>query len=60
VFWNRVARRYIFKQNIQNWVYFGGPWNGKCWYILWTFGTFCGHFGILKWNLATLLWKGPF
>jgi hypothetical protein len=24
-------------------VYFGGPWNGKCWYILLTFGIFYGH-----------------
>jgi hypothetical protein len=24
-------------------VYFGGPWNGKDWYILWPFGIFYGH-----------------
>jgi hypothetical protein len=24
-------------------VYFGWPWNGKCWYIKWPFGIFCGH-----------------
>jgi hypothetical protein len=21
-------------------VYFGRPWNGKFWYVLWAFGTF--------------------
>jgi hypothetical protein len=30
----RVARWFIFKPNIPIWVNFGGPWNGKCWYIL--------------------------
>jgi hypothetical protein len=23
---------------------FGAPWNGKCWYVLWPFGIFYGHF----------------
>jgi hypothetical protein len=27
-----------FHTNIHLWVYFGGPWNGKCWYILVQFG----------------------
>jgi hypothetical protein len=22
------------------WVYLEGPWNGKCWYILWPFGNY--------------------
>jgi hypothetical protein len=60
-----------FQTKKNNWVNFGGPWNGKVWYILWPFGiyTFCGHlmiwldifshFGIIciKKNLATLLKK---
>jgi hypothetical protein len=33
----RAARWNIFKPKIQIWAYFGGPWNGKCWYILWQF-----------------------
>jgi hypothetical protein len=28
---NRVSRWYIFITKILIWVYFGGPWNGKCW-----------------------------
>jgi hypothetical protein len=50
----KVARRFIFLQKIPNWVYFGGPWNGKYWYIYlqyfnadwrisWPFGIVCGH-----------------
>jgi hypothetical protein len=33
----------IFIPKFQIWVYFRGPWNGKCWYVLWLFGIFCGH-----------------
>jgi hypothetical protein len=40
---NRAARWYIFKPKIQIWVHFGGPWNGECWYILWSFGMIHGH-----------------
>jgi hypothetical protein len=32
------------------WVYFGGPWNGKCLYILLPYGIFYGllvHFGVI-------------
>jgi hypothetical protein len=29
----RVARWFIFKPKIPILVNFGGPWNGKCWYI---------------------------
>jgi hypothetical protein len=29
----RVARWFIFKPKIPIWVNFGGPWNGKCWYM---------------------------
>jgi hypothetical protein len=27
----------------QTWVNFGGPWNEKSWYILWTFEICYGH-----------------
>jgi hypothetical protein len=40
----RVARWYIFRPKIPIWVIFGGSCNGRCWYILWTFGLFCGAF----------------
>jgi hypothetical protein len=30
----RVARWFVFKPKIPIWVKFGGPWNGKGWYIL--------------------------
>jgi hypothetical protein len=30
----RVARRYIFMPKLPIWIYFGGSWNGKRWYIL--------------------------
>jgi hypothetical protein len=30
----RVARWLVYKPNIPIWVNFGGPWNGKCCYIL--------------------------
>jgi hypothetical protein len=30
----RVARWFVFKPKILLWVNFGGPLNGKCWYIL--------------------------
>jgi hypothetical protein len=51
-----VARWYIFKPKISNWVNFGRSCNGRCWYfyghfvyfrakwyILSPFCTFCGH-----------------
>jgi hypothetical protein len=42
---------YIFKTKRPIWVYFGGPWNEKCWYILKPFGIFdiwsYVHFGHL-------------
>jgi hypothetical protein len=37
---NRVARSYIFKLKLRILVNFGGPYNGKCRYILWLFGIF--------------------
>jgi hypothetical protein len=40
-----VARWFIFKPKIPIWVIFGGPWTGKCLYILWLFGIFYGHLG---------------
>jgi hypothetical protein len=39
----RVARWYIFKPKIQIWVNFLGYCNGRCWYILCSFGVFYGH-----------------
>jgi hypothetical protein len=36
---SRVASWYSFKQKIPIWVNFGGPGNGKVWYILWPFGN---------------------
>jgi hypothetical protein len=59
---NKVARWFVFKPKIPIWVNFGGPWNGKCWYILWPFGNvvviWCifPRFGIhiMSKNLATL------
>jgi hypothetical protein len=33
----------ILRPKIPIWVYFGGPWNGKCWYILWPFGIIYDH-----------------
>jgi hypothetical protein len=32
-----------FSYQKQIWVIFGGPWNGKCWYILWSFGIIFGR-----------------
>jgi hypothetical protein len=32
-------------------VYFEGPWNGKCWYILWQVGLFYGH-----WVYLVAIW----
>jgi hypothetical protein len=42
-FETRVARWYIFKPKFQIWVNFGGFGNGRCCYILWTFGLFYGQ-----------------
>jgi hypothetical protein len=56
----RVARWFVFKPKIQIWVNFGGSWNGRCWYILWTLGPFYGFcyilwkFGIVRGNLVYL------
>jgi hypothetical protein len=33
----------FFKPKIPIWVKFGGPWNGKCGYILSSFGIFFGQ-----------------
>jgi hypothetical protein len=34
-----------FQTKIPNWVNFGGLYIGKCWYIVWSFGTFYRHLG---------------
>jgi hypothetical protein len=39
----RVARWFVFKPKIPIWVNFGGPWNGKGWYILWLFWIYYSH-----------------
>jgi hypothetical protein len=31
---------YIIKPKIPIWVNFGGSCDGRCWYILWSFGLF--------------------
>jgi hypothetical protein len=33
----------IFSYQKPSLVYFGRPWNGKCWNVLWPFGIFDGH-----------------
>jgi hypothetical protein len=38
-----VARWFVYKPKIQIWVNFEGPYIGKCWYILWSFGIVYGH-----------------
>jgi hypothetical protein len=38
-----VARWFIFIPKIPIWVFFGGPWTGKCCHILWPFGIFYGN-----------------
>jgi hypothetical protein len=40
---SRVARWFVFKPKILIWVNFGGPKNGKYWYILWSFKIFYSH-----------------
>jgi hypothetical protein len=39
----RVARWFVFKPKIPIWVNYGGPYNGKCWYILRSFEIFYCH-----------------
>jgi hypothetical protein len=46
---------YIFKPKIPIRVNFGGPRNGKGWYILWPFGTFLWRFG----NLVAIWYIPP-
>jgi hypothetical protein len=47
VFGIRVARWFVFEPKIPIWINFGGPCDGRCWYILWPFGLFYGHLSIL-------------
>jgi hypothetical protein len=51
-----VARWFIFIPKIPIRVNFGGPRNGKCWYILWPYFTAIGYilcqFGIVCGNLV--------
>jgi hypothetical protein len=41
--WTRVARWYIFKPKIPNWVNFKGSCDGKFWYFKWPFGRFYSY-----------------
>jgi hypothetical protein len=41
--YTRVARWFILRPKFPIWVYFGGPWKGKCWYILRPFGIIYDH-----------------
>jgi hypothetical protein len=56
---NRVARWYIFKPKIPIWEKFGGPLNGKCWFSLWSFGTFYGHL-VYLWAFGNVVIIGSF
>jgi hypothetical protein len=38
-----VARWHIVKPKILIWLFARGTCNGRCWYILWPHGLFCGH-----------------
>jgi hypothetical protein len=46
-----VARWYMHFQ-IKTWVNFVGSCNGRCWYILRTFGLFYGYFGLFNGHVA--------
>jgi hypothetical protein len=56
---NRVARWFICILKIQIWVYFGGPLNGKCWYILWPSGNFNSYFVyfVIIWYISSRFGK---
>jgi hypothetical protein len=43
---NRVARWYIFMPKLPIRVYFSGPWNINCWYILSYFRIFNDHLAL--------------
>jgi hypothetical protein len=48
----------FFKPIIQIWVIFGGSCNGRCWYILQSFGIFYGHwvyFVVIWYNFPVLV-----
>jgi hypothetical protein len=52
-----------FQTKIQIWVNFGGPFNGRCWYILWTLGPFYGlslyfmDIGIVRVNVVYIFYR---
>jgi hypothetical protein len=55
---------YFYTKTKTIWVYFWGPWNGECWYILWPFGKFFPRFRILyerkmwqPWKTRLCTWK---
>jgi hypothetical protein len=49
---DRVARWFIFVPKISIWVNFGGPWNGKYWYILFPFWNILRPFVIIYGHLV--------
>jgi hypothetical protein len=53
----RVARWYIFKPKVQIWVNFGGPWNGKGWYILWSIVVYYSHLCSTFYGHLTIKWQ---
>jgi hypothetical protein len=44
----------LLKPNIQIWINFGGPWNGKFWYILWPCEIYYGHL-VYFWPFGNLV-----
>jgi hypothetical protein len=44
---DQVARWFVFEPHIQIWVNFGGPFNGKCWHFLWSFGVYYANLVML-------------
>jgi hypothetical protein len=43
---------HIFQTKIPIWVNFGGSCKGRCWYILWSFCLFFGH-----WLYFVAIWE---
>jgi hypothetical protein len=52
-----------FQTKIPSWVNLGGPWNLKCWYILWPFGISYSRlaiFGAIRECCDNLEYFSPF
>jgi hypothetical protein len=50
---------YLKTQKIPPRVYFGGPWNGKCWYILLPIGIIYGRFVYVMYVWPFVVLCGP-